>query len=137
ATEILDGLQVFRRLALGHEERALVDARVNRHANPLLGYDGGPGGADREHLEEAVAGATTHQDVVGAVAEGNGNGDHDRAATTRSTTSWGVRSSTSTMTSASSVYKGDRTRARRATSVAGSFPARSGRPAPLPTRLAR
>src|SRR5581483_772164 len=82
----------------------------------------------------AVAGAAADEHVVGAVAEGNRNGDHDTAAATRSTTSSRLRSSTSTMTSATSEYIGVRSCDKRASSVAASLPASSGRSSPAPTR---
>src|SRR5205807_2553634 len=114
--QVLDGLEVLGRLAVAHEERVLLDTGVHRDADSFLGDHGGPGGADGEHLQQAVARSSADEHVVRTLAQGDGNGDHASAATTCSTTSSIVSSSTSSTMSATSVYIGSRALDSRASS---------------------
>src|SRR5438876_668146 len=103
AAQVLDGLEVLGRLSFAHHEDALVDARVDLDADALLGHDSGAGGADGHDLQEPVARPSSDEHVVGAVAQGHRDGDHETALMIPSTTSSGVSPSTSRTTSATSV----------------------------------
>ena len=72
----LDRLEVLGLLAVVEEKGALFDAGVDRPRDGLLGDDGGPVGADRQHLDQAVPGAGADQHRVGAVAEVDANFTH-------------------------------------------------------------